>query len=225
MELILDASSASPRVGLASRGTLVWDSSHLVPKQHTRQLLPEILRGLDETLTGFGDIALVVVALGPGPFNGLRVAAATAKGIVTGTGAALVGIRTMLAEVNRCPPSVGTVRPILRAGRTGFITALFTWREGSWHQVEDEHYIADVAYVQSSGEAIHCCDDTEDPGTSVPGNHRPILRATGIVLSRLQLLACMGWCRYSAGDTSSAAALQPVYARPPHITTPRNRRQ
>ncbi len=225
MELILDASSASSRVGLASQGTLVWDSSRLVPQQHTRQLLPETLRGLNETSTGFSEIALVVVALGPGPFNGLRVAAATAKGIVTGTGASLVGIRTMHAEVNRCPPSFGTVRPILRAGRTGFITALFNWREGSWQQLEDEHYIADATYEQSSGEAIHICADGEDSGASLPDNHRPILRVTGIVLSRLELLASLGWRHYSAGDTSSAAALQPVYARPPHITTPRDRRQ
>ena len=128
MELIVDASAESTVIGLAAHGELTWDVGCLDPQQHTQQLLPMVLRALEETAASFADVELIVIALGPGPFNGLRVAAATAKGIAAGTGAALVGLPTMRAEVYRCPPSLGTVRPVLRAGRTGFGTTLYTWQ-------------------------------------------------------------------------------------------------
>lgn len=173
---------------------------------------------MGETATSFDDVEVIVMALGPGPFNGLRVAAATAKGIAAGTGAALVGVPTMRAEVHRCPPSLGTVRPVLRAGRTGFSTALYKWQGDAWTQVEELTYVALRDVHQITASTVPLCGDTE----SLPDEenwYRPDTQAT-----RLQTLALLGWQDYAAGRTVTPAALQPIYLRPPHITTPRQRR-
>lgn len=218
MELIVDASAESTVIGLAARGELTWDVGCLDPQQHTQQLLPLVLRALEETATSFADVELIVIALGPGPFNGLRVAAATAKGIAAGTGAALVGVPTMRAEVYRCPPSLGTVRPVLRAGRTGFSTTLYTWQEDVWQQVEELSYVSLHDAHQITASADPLCGDL----ASLPDGerwHHPDNRPT-----RLQTLALLGWQDYAAGRTVTPAALQPIYLRPPHITTPRERR-
>ncbi len=225
MELILDASSDSATVGLASQGTLIWDSGTLPPQQHTQRLLPEILLGLSAASTAFGSVELIVVALGPGPFNGLRVATAIAKGIAVGVDAALVGIPTLHAEAYRCPPSHGTIRPIMRAGRAGFATALYAWRDGSWQQLEAEHLIDDPASVTDTSVPVHFSDDIDvDTVTISPRTQNASLRVTGTTQSRLVVLADMGWRYYCAGATTAPAALQPLYVRPPHITSPRNRR-
>lgn len=218
MELILDASAEATAIGLADRGTLTWTTESLDAQQHTQQLLPAILRALRQTGTTFQAIRLIVMALGPGPFNGLRVAAATAKGIAVGSEAALVGVPTMRAEAYRCPSSMGTVRPVLRAGRAGFGTALFRWQGDTWEQVEDLSYVGSSDIDRLANGRVPLCGDA----AHLPhgqNQHQERERPT-----RLQTLALLGWHDYVAGRTVTPAALQPIYLRPPHITTPRDRR-
>ena len=225
MELILDASSKSTRVGVALKGLLQWSSSPLAPQEHTRQLLPAILEGMESTSTAFRELELIVVALGPGPFNGLRVAVSAAKGLAAGTGSAIAGISTLEAEAHRCLPGTGTVRPVTAAGRTTVATALFEWRDGAWVQVEDARLVDAAELTQFVDDNAPLCGEIDDvfDTAKAAAPERALRMATGNG-SRLESLAELGWKRFCAGDVASVAALQPLYARPPHITIPRDRR-
>jgi tRNA threonylcarbamoyladenosine biosynthesis protein TsaB len=225
MELILDASSRSTRVGVALKGLLQWTSDPLAPQEHTRQLLPAILKGMESTSTAFHELELIVVALGPGPFNGLRVAVSAAKGLGAGTGAAVVGISTLEAEAHRCSPGTGTVRPVIAAGRTAVATALFEWRDSAWVQVEDTRLVEAAELTQFLDESAPLCGEIDDAFDVVhaAAREQALRIATGRG-SRLDSLAELGWKRFCTGDVASVAALQPLYARPPHITIPRDRR-
>ena len=225
MELILDASSRSTRAGLALNGLLQWSSAPLAPQEHTRQLLPAVIQGMEATSTTFHELELIVVALGPGPFNGLRVAVSAAKGLAAGTGAAIVGISTLEAEAFRCLPGSGTVRPVVAAGRAAWTTALFEWRGEAWVQVEDARIVDAVELTQTMDGRVPLCGEIDDVfDASQAASLRTALSTATVSGSRLEVLARLGWRRYSAGDTAVAAALQPLYARPPHITVPRDRR-
>jgi tRNA threonylcarbamoyladenosine biosynthesis protein TsaB len=225
MELILDASSKSTRVGIALKGLLQWTSDPLAPQEHTRQLLPAILKGMESTSTTFHELTLIVAALGPGPFNGLRVAVSAAKGLCAGTGAAVVGISTLEAEAHRCSPGAGTVRPVIAAGRTTVATTLFEWRDGAWVQLEDIRLVDAAELRQFVDESSPLCGEIDDAfdATQAAAPELALHIATGSG-SRLESLARLGWKRFCAGDVASVAALQPLYARPPHITMPRDRR-
>ena len=225
MELILDASSQSSKVGLAHTGRLLWASEPLSPQDHTCEFLPAILTGLQSVCTIFSQLRFIVVALGPGPFNGLRVAMATAKGVAVGTGAAIAGVPTLEAEISRCAPSNHPVRPVVTAGRSNFTTTLFRRRAGDWQQVEDTRHMSaiDIAAEMDAGTVI--CGDTRE--------YLSVLRASDVsatppcathLTSRLEALAALGWHRCLAGMTIEATSLQPLYVHPPRITTPRERR-
>ena len=224
MELILDASSLSTRAGLACGGVLRWSSPSLSPREHTSQLLPAIVAGLSETSATFRDLELIVVALGPGPFNGLRVAVSTAKGFAAGTGAAVTGISTLEAEAFRCTEEIGAVRPILAVGRSGFATALFMWQLSGWTQVEDTCLMAESTLEAAVDEGVALCGETDALGASLPVDSRKALHLATVRGTRLQALATLGWKRYQSHDVAAATSLQPLYVRPPHITIPRDRR-
>ncbi len=226
MELVLDASSTSTLVGVARQGALLWTGRPVQPEEHTLRLVPEMLAGLEETATAPSGIELVTVALGPGAFNALRVSVSAAKGFAAGTGAALVGIETLLAEALRCPPAARRVRPVLRASRSGYATAVYAWRDARWQKAEEEQFVdegtlatlIDVETPLCGEEIVELCERL-----------RQLLRVSLPVVSpvpqsRLQALAAEGWRRYRAGNVPPAASLQPVYLRPPHITVPRDRR-
>jgi len=225
MELIIDAAAQCPGTGLSNEGVLHWISGPLAAREHTRQLLPAILAGLQATSATFNDVRTIIVSLGPGPFNGLRVAVSIAKGLAAGTGAATVGISTLEAEAYRCEPSTGVVRPIVSAGRTGFATSLYVWRTGEWAQVEEPRHV-DATELCDIIHGIEClCGDVSRVIQALPpGTSSETLRTASGRQSRLEVLAALGWSRFSAGLATPASALQPLYARAPHITVARERR-
>ena len=225
MELIIDAASQCACAGLSSRGIVRWTSGPLSPREHTTQLLPAIMTGLKTMSAAFDALEVIIVSLGPGPFNGLRVAVSLVKGLAAGTGAAVVGISTLEAEAFRCEPSASIVRPMVCAGRTGFTTALFTWRDAQWVQVEDNRYIEMPQVVDVLDGCEGLCGDVEEALAALPPlSPRSGFSAATCRCSRLEALASLGWERYLRRHTTSAAALQPLYARPPHITAARDRR-
>lgn len=225
MELILDASSRASRVGLSTGGTLRWFSRPLAPQEHTREFLPALLQGMRTTDTTASDIRAIVVALGPGPFNGLRVAVSTAKGLAEGTGAPIVGIPTLEAEAARCTPGPHPIRPVVAAGRSNFTTALFAWADGMWCCVEAARH-ADVAELapRVTAEVLICGEVEEFRAALQAVGLPPTPFTTADQCSRMEVLARMGWERYRSGDTVPSATLQPLYVNPPHITIPRDRR-
>ncbi|MCK9357381.1 MAG: tRNA (adenosine(37)-N6)-threonylcarbamoyltransferase complex dimerization subunit type 1 TsaB [Dehalococcoidia bacterium] len=226
MELVLDASSPSTLVGVGLRGRLAWTSAPIASQEHTLKLVPEVVRGLEETSSAPADIELITVALGPGAFNALRVAVSAAKGFAMGTGAALVGIETLLAEALRCPQSARRVRPVLRAARAGFATAVFAWQEAQWLKVEEERFVDEATLAQlADAETPLCGDDAADVCEQLRLAYGiAVSRVPPASVSHLEALAAAGWARYRAGDVTPAATLQPLYVRPPHITLPRDRR-
>jgi len=225
MELILDASSPASRVALATRGTLQWESSALAPQEHTRELLPAVLQGMQLTAVSFTDLEAIVVALGPGPFNGLRVAVSTAKGIAQGTGAAIVGIPTLEAEVARCKPDAMRIRPVVRAGRANFTTALFEWSGRHWRCVEAARHMNVPELAQLATGNVLLCGEVNEFRTALAAlEPAAVVSAAAQLSTRTEALARLGWERLQSGDTVAVAALQPLYVNPPHITIPRDRR-
>lgn len=225
MELILDASSQSGTVGLAHAGRLLWASEPLSPQDHTREFLPAILRGLESVSATFGLLRFIVVALGPGPFNGLRVAMATAKGVSVGTGAVIAGVPTLEAEIARCAPANHPIRPVVAAGRSNFTTATFRHCANQWMQIDDTRHMSatDIAAETNPGTVI--CGDTGEFLSVLRTSDVPVKPSCATHLtSRLESLAVLGWHRCLTGMTTEAAALQPLYVHPPRITTPRERR-
>jgi tRNA threonylcarbamoyl adenosine modification protein YeaZ len=225
MELIIDAASECATAGLASQGVLQWTSGPLAPRDHTRQLLPAILAGLQATSATFDDLLTIIVSLGPGPFNGLRVATSIAKGLAAGTGASVIGISTLEAEAYRCDSPTVTVRPMVCAGRTGFATALFSRQDGQWVQTEESRHL-DASGLSDVVKGCEClCGDIAEVRKSLSDvTSLAALHSVTGCKSRLEVLAALGWRRFMAGQVTSAAALQPLYTRPPHITIARDRR-
>lgn len=95
--LALDTSGSSGFVAVGE-GARVLARARLDRKgQHASRLLPAIHRVLGEAGLEPGDLAGVVVGEGPGSFTGVRVAAATAKGLARGLGVPLWAVSSLAA--------------------------------------------------------------------------------------------------------------------------------
>jgi tRNA threonylcarbamoyladenosine biosynthesis protein TsaB len=98
-------------------------------RRHAESVLPALEAVLSRAGLGRGDIEEVVVGAGPGSFTGVRVAAATAKGLVAALAVPLVAYPSLLALAAAVPSD----QPVcaLFDARRGEVYA------GAWHVTAD----------------------------------------------------------------------------------------
>ncbi len=98
MLLAFDTSTPLGSVALGRAEGEVLARRFLARQQkHASALVPAIEEVLDEAGLGRGDLGGVVVGAGPGSFTGVRVAAATAKGLVHALGLPLWAVSSLAA--------------------------------------------------------------------------------------------------------------------------------
>ena len=224
MQLAIDTSTQSVGIALSSGDEILAEHKWHSKKNHTVELLPNLIRLLRQNNTDLHSIGGIAVARGPGSFNGLRVGISIAKGLSISLGLPLVGISTLEAEAFAHADSHLPLCPIHDAGRQEIATARYQMREGIWHRLTEEH-ITTVKKLCSETErgTIFC-------GAISPSIEADLKRGLGEQVSishiidricRASLVAKLGWQRLNKGDSDDPVSLQPLYLRRPPITKPK----
>ena len=92
-----DTSSRLGSVIVTADGQVLARAFLRSPRRHAARLLPAIRGVLVASGAQLGDLAGIVVGSGPGSFTGVRVAAATAKGLTEGCGVPIWAYSSLLA--------------------------------------------------------------------------------------------------------------------------------
>jgi len=225
MELTIDTSSNRAGVALSDRGgTLALFAWHTA-SNHSRELLPNLNRLLQHWKVGLSSVDAIIVARGPGSFNGLRVGISTAKGLALVLGVPLLGIDTLEAEAYPFGFTGLPIRPVYRAGRDEIATALYRREADGWHCL-DETRLTTINAVcrETKRKTIFCGEIPDDMMSGIVqklGNKAMI--PTSEYLLRTSALAALGHLRLSRGHEDDPVTLQPLYLRPPNITKPRQK--
>ncbi|HZU69363.1 MAG TPA: tRNA (adenosine(37)-N6)-threonylcarbamoyltransferase complex dimerization subunit type 1 TsaB [Ktedonobacteraceae bacterium] len=123
--LALDTSTRQASVALCSEDTLFGEYTWQVGNNHSVELLERIQRLLAECGNTMQDIDGVAVATGPGSFNGLRVAVASAKALAFALQRPLVGVSTLDIIAAQQQQWHGPICSILDAGRSEVYAACY----------------------------------------------------------------------------------------------------
>lgn len=126
----IDSSSLVASVALVTDGVTTAEYTVNFKKTHSQTLLPM----LDEMLGLLGldaaEADAIAVAAGPGSFTGLRIGAATAKGLGLALNRPLIHVPTVDALAYNMWGSAGLVCPIMDARRSQVYTGLYHMEEG-----------------------------------------------------------------------------------------------
>jgi tRNA threonylcarbamoyl adenosine modification protein YeaZ len=225
MELVIDTSSSIVSVALSHKGEILASLTWQTTRNHTIELLPNLVCLLQQAKVELSSIEAIIVARGPGSFNGLRVGISTAKGLASALNVPLLGVNTLEAEAYPFAFTELPLRPIHKAGREEIATALYQQKDNEWQCLEVENLTAVKTLCRRIKQKTLFCG--EIPAATIREIQQKLGRQAIIsqsnIPSRVSSLVILGWLKLSRGEQDDIVTLQPLYLRPPHITKPRDK--
>lgn len=225
MELIIDTSSNIVSVALSHKSEILASLTWQTIQNHTIELLSNLICLLQQTKVECDSIGAVIVAKGPGSFNGLRVGISTAKGVAFTLGIPLLGVNTLEAEAYLFAFTELPLCPIHKAGRGEIATALYRQKDNKWQCLEAENINTVKNLCRRIKQKTLFCGEIPSAVISEIqqnlGNQAIISPSNNF--SRVSSLAILGWRKLNKGEQDDPVTLQPIYLRPPNITKPRDK--
>ena len=211
--LAIDTSSPQGAVALydgCSLSTRSWPAD----RSHTTTLLAEIHHLLEASDREVSDLAVVGVAVGPGPFTGLRAGFGVAKGFHLATGVPLIGIPTLeLAAL----PFAAVGLPIAAAVGAGRDRLAWAWFEPDddgireWRRARNGTFGELVAELRETGPALVTGELDTEQAEAIAGVAGIRMPPQPLRFRNPAALAAIGWQRWRDGRIDDATALEPVY--------------
>ncbi len=226
MQLAIDTSTDTASLALVQDSEVIAELTWHSGQNHTVELLSQLIHLLNQTRLNLQSTSGIIVARGPGSFNGLRVGISTAKGLAFSLGIPIVGISTLEVEAYQHAEIGLPICPIFNAGRGEIATAIYQAKYDEWCQLVSEHITTVEALCsQITTKTIFCGEFIPSIGTQLREklNEKAIIPSPAARLRRAGFLAELGLKRLKTGNYDNLATLQPLYLRRPLITKPKHR--
>lgn len=224
MELAIDTSTEIASLAIAADGEVVAELTWRCGQNHTVQLLPRLSQLLDQAKRDIKAVTAIIVARGPGSFNGVRVGVSTAKGLALSLGIPVVGISTLEAAAYQHASGGLPVCPIFDAGREEIATAIYQMKGKEWRQLVAEHLTTvDALCLQINTKTVFCGEFKPAMAQWLRKQlkQKALILPAAARLRRASFLAELGRQRLAVGNSDNPATLQPLYLRHPQITKPK----
>jgi len=226
MQLAIDTSTETASIALAEDGEVLAELTWRCGQNHSVELLPRLTHLLNQTGANLQSVSCIIVARGPGSFNGLRVGISTAKGLAFSLGIPVVGIGTLEVEAYPHAETGLPICPIFDAGRGEIATAMYQKKRNRWCQLAAEHITTiDILCSQITTKTVFCGEFIPFIATQLRKQlkQRAVIPPPAARLRRAGFLVELGQRRLKAGNYDNPATLQPIYLRRPAITKPKHR--
>jgi tRNA threonylcarbamoyl adenosine modification protein YeaZ len=222
MQIAIDTSTDIASLALLQGNLILSELTWRCGKNHTVELYPRLDFLLKNANLDIKSAECIIVAKGPGSFNGLRVGVSAAKGLAFSLGIPIIGIGTLESTAYQQAFLGLPVCAIQNAGREEIAAAIYQKKpRKGWTQLEIEHITTIPALVaRIKGPTIFCGEFTPANALQI----RKYLHARAVFpvpagqLRRAAYLAELGQQRFTEGLFDNPATLQPVYLRRPPIT-------
>ena len=213
--LALDSTATVATVALCEDDTLLGEYTIRNGNTHSETLLPMI-----ESLLGFFEITpdgvdLFAASAGPGSFTGVRIGAATLKGLAFDTQKICIGVSTLEALAYNLRHVNGLVCPVMNARRKQVYTALFRMQNGKTERLLEDSAIAIAELdeiLKQYDEPVWLCGDGYEI-TAELLTHPIFDTPERLRHQSAYSVAQTAYLAYQSGVRTTDVELSPVYLR------------
>lgn len=146
--LALDASGIVATVAIASEEEIIAEYTIKHKKTHSQTLLPMIDEVMKFAELNMNDIEYIAATNGPGSFTGLRIGAATAKGLGQAMNIPIVSIPTLEALAYNINYTDKLICPVIDARRDNVFTGIYSRNREKLEVVKEQCAISIEELVQ-----------------------------------------------------------------------------
>lgn len=218
MILALDSSTSYAGAALYNENGILAEFTWLSHRDQTTQLLPLIQKMFDLQNLTPDKITGVAAALGPGSFNGLRVALSEAKGIALSLGVPIFGFSSLDVLAAAHTYLSGNLCVLVEAGRGRFGAGFYKVKTGKWRQ-DGDYLNLDLAELIERIEGPMFIVGELKPSQRAELSERlpkALILPSAVSLRRAGVLAELAWQRLSLGEPGDdLVSLQPIYLHQP----------
>lgn len=218
--LAMDAAGAACSAALWREGRVRARRLERMRRGQSERLVPMIQEVMSEAGSGYADLDVIAVTVGPGGFTGVRIGLATARGLALALGRPLVGISNFLALAAaaraEAPPD-RLIAAMIDAKRRDLYVQVFT-PELAPHGEPAAVLPESLEAFLPPGALVLVGDGVDQALGALAGGGRDlVVSAVPGVVDAAQVADLVG-----TGAVSGAASErpQPLYLRPPDVTLP-----
>jgi tRNA threonylcarbamoyladenosine biosynthesis protein TsaB len=216
--MLVAIDTATRMAGLAlydhESGRVLGEEAWYSANNHTVELMPRLVRLLDQQGVSPADLTGLSVSLGPGSFTGLRIGLGVAKGLALACQLPLVGIPTLDVIAKPHMTQRLPIWAVVHAGRSRLCMAHYARRRGRWRR-RGSYKLGTVEDLcaQIDGPALICGEiqATDADRIRQQLGAEVSIASPAASLRRAAYLAELGWERLARGESDDAATLSPIY--------------
>ncbi|MBO4627184.1 MAG: tRNA (adenosine(37)-N6)-threonylcarbamoyltransferase complex dimerization subunit type 1 TsaB [Lachnospiraceae bacterium] len=217
--LAIDSSAQVASVAILTEDAVLAEYSVDYKKTHSQTLLPMIDEVMRMTETDPSEIGAIAVAAGPGSFTGLRIGAATVKGLAMVWNVPVVPVSTVAALAANVAGTDAVVCPLMDARRQQVYTGLYGFNGTTIVEYKPDE-CAEIASVIASvnefgrpavilGDAAGIYAERLAKELTVPFTIAP----PHLVKQRASSVGWLAFTLLAEGKTVSAEEFVPTYLR------------
>lgn len=219
--LAIESSAVTASIAILTDDVLTAEYTVNYKKTHSQTLLPMIDEVCKMTETDVDTVDLIAVSAGPGSFTGLRIGAATGKGIALALHKKMAAVPTLKAMAYNVYGTKSLICPVMDARRQHLYTGIYRFDDmGNLCEIAEQgllSYEELVEKLNALGEPVIFVGDGIEPAKEVlcagltcsyafAPAHIRTQRASSVALAARDM--------YAKGEIVEAAQLKPDYLRP-----------
>ena len=214
-----DSTAKTASVALCDNEVLLAEFTQNGGNTHSETLLPMTEVLLNSIKTDIDEIDLFAVSEGPGSFTGVRIGAATIKGLAHRKNKPCVGVSTLEALAkNLAFGDDRIIVPVMDARRGQFYTAKFAYKSGELYRISEDTALSFDEFtedIKALGARVYLCGEGYSSARKILGDEMSFETPEKLRYQSAHSVAQIALNKYERGEFVSAAELRPTYLRLP----------
>jgi tRNA threonylcarbamoyladenosine biosynthesis protein TsaB len=222
--MLLAIDTATRTAGLAlydqERGRILGEEVWYSSNNHTIELMPRLVRLMDQHGVSPSHLSGLVVSLGPGSFTGLRIGLGVGKGIALAHNVPIAGVPTLDVVAQPHKTQRLPIWAIIQSGRGRICVGYYVRHRGRWRRRGDYRITTLEALCDEVEEAAFFCGEMDTQAGELLRQRLGLMATVSTPaasLRRAAHLAELGWERFKREDSDDVATLSPIYLHHPQI--------
>ena len=219
--LLLAIDTATRFAGLALydgeliRSEAYWRSQN----NHSVELMPALVRMLEQQKASAENLAAVGVTIGPGSFTGLRIGLSVAKGLAHVQDIPVIGVPTLDILAAEHAEQRRPIWAVIQAGRGRVCAARYERRRDRWQQRGGVRLTTLEGLSRLIVDRCLVCGELRRREIDYLSEHvddNVLFAAPAQSMRRPACLAQLAWQRFKRGEVDDLAMLSPIYIHTSH---------